>query len=222
MNRPTSYPRNPFSPEICSILARLPVGFSELALGEMFSFGAIQALDIIHKATKVCETQELDRVKLDKVLQALLSSLQQLSTTNMGPSERLITCGLLAHVFQLRNLQSLNLFHDPPLLSFIKLVPKQTKVDIVREQESMVWVSMVVAGALNLRPVRLPGSHLVLDRMFELYPHTLVWENVEPIIRSFFWTTALLGHWQNTHISGKARWKQILRARENEACRYHV
>ena len=172
---------------------------------------------MINETTKLCEAGDLDRSKLNMELQSLLSNLQRLSTINMGPRERFIICGLLAHVFQLRNLQSLNLFHDPPLRAFIKIIPGQTKIDIEREQNGMIWVSLVVAGALNLRPVRLPGSHLVLDRVFQLYPHTLVWETAEEILRSFFWTTSLLAHWQKAHEAGKARWKQVLRARSNES-----
>jgi hypothetical protein len=172
----------------------------------------MQILASLGATTAYCESGGFDATKLNTELQAMLSALQRLSLMRISSNERYLTCGLVAYAFHLRRLRALNLFHDPPLRTFIKLIPAQEKPDSVREQRVMIWISMAVAGALHLRTIRMPGTHLVLDRVFQLYPATRSWESMQEIVKSFFWTTPIIEHWRKCHEGGMHRFKQISRA----------
>lgn len=171
----------------------------------------MQVLASLSATTLYCESQAFDDTRLDSQLQGMLSALQRLSLMKICSNEHFLTCGLVAFAFQLRRLRALNLFHDPPLRTFIKVIPSQEKPDSEREQKCMIWISISVAGALSLRTIRMPGTHLVLDRLFHLYPSILSWLNLEPILKMFFHTPMILTHWRKVHESGVARYNQVKR-----------
>ena len=211
LNRPIDYPSLPFPPDLCTVLSRLPPGFSEICLSGRLSTQTMQVLASLSATTASRDSEGFDQARLDAEIQAMLSALQRLSLMRIASLEKYITCGLVAYAFQLRRLRALNLFHDPTLGGFIKLMPTQEKPDSAREQQCMIWVSMAVAGALSLRTMRMPGTHLVLDRAFELYPTICEWSVMEVTLKSFFWTPSILKHWHKCHNAATVRWKQVTR-----------
>jgi hypothetical protein len=211
LGKPIIYPSLPFSQDLCTVLSRLPLGFSELCLSSKLSTQTMQVLVSLGATMAYCESRELDETKTNTKLQAMLSVLQRLSLMRISLNETYLIYGLLGYVFHLRRLRVLNLFHDPPLRTFIKLIPTQEKPDSEREQRVMIWASMAVAGALHLRTVRMPGTHLVLDRIFQLYPSTRNWESMQEVLKSFFWTTSIMDHWRKCHEGDMHRFKQISR-----------
>ena len=72
---------------------------------------------------------------------------------------------------------------------------------------------MAVVGALYLRTIRMPGTHLVMDRIFELYPAMCDWATMETTMKAFFWTPSIVKHWQKCHKTAEIRWKQVTKVR---------
>ena len=214
LDQPMTYPDLPFDPDLCTVLARLPSGFSELCLSGHVSTQTMHVLAALTATTRYGETDIFDDNKLASELQAMLSALQRLSLMKITPMEKYLTCGRVAWSFQLRKLRPLNLFHDPPLRTFVKLMPAQEKPDSIREQRCLIWVSIAIAGALNLRSIKMPDTHLVLDRLFTLYPVARDWRSLVPILRSFFWTEKIGAHWKKCWDEGMKRW-QIVQSRES-------
>jgi Fungal specific transcription factor domain len=216
LDKPIVYPSLPFSPDLCTVLSRLPSGFSELCLSGRLSTQVMQVLASLSATTTSSDSEGFDDTRLDAEIQAMLSALQRLSLMRIASTEKHLTCGLVAYTFQLRRLRALNLFHDPTLKSFIQLIPTQEKPDSIREQQCMVWISVAVAGALNLRTIRMPGTHLILDKVFELYPAMSDWSTMETTLKSFFWTPSILNHWKKCHEAGVFRWKQLANAAQSK------
>ena len=212
LDQPIDYPSTPFPPDLCTILSRLPSGFSELCLSGNLSTQTMQVLASLAATTTSSSSSGFDATRLNVEIQAMLSALQRLSIMKIGTLEKYLGCGLVAYAFQLRQLRALNLFHDPTLHNFIKLLPKQERPDSVREQMCMIWLSVAVAGALYLRTIRMPNTHLVLDRVFTLYPTMTDWTAMSTTLKSFFWTPSILEHWQKCHATAIIRWKQISRS----------
>jgi hypothetical protein len=211
LDKPIEYPSVPFSPDLCKILSRLPSGLSECCLSAKLSTQTMQVLASINATTISSENPPADDARFDKEIQAMLSALQRLSVMKISKTENYLICGLLAYTFQLRRLRALNLFHDPALRDFIHFIPGQEKPDSVREQHLMIWLSVAVAGALELRTIRIPGTHLVFDRIFKLYPFTLYWKVTEMVLKTFFWTPDILKHWRKSHNRAVSRWNQLTR-----------
>lgn len=216
LDRPVVYPTLPFSSDLCIIISRLPSGFSELSLSGMLSEQMLHVLASILGTTAVTLNATSHESILDPELQAMLSALQRISLMNVTRTEICLTAGLMAYCFQLRGLRALNLFHDPAIRHFIQVLTYHEKPDSIREQKCLMWITMAVAGALGLRTVRMPGSHLVLDRAFELYPAYQSWASLEPILRTFFWTKTIGAHWHTCWQRGKLRWDHVIRARQSK------
>lgn len=214
LDRPLTYPRVPFDSDVCTTLARLPSGFSEMCLSSNISGQMMHILASLTTTTQSCVRGRAEDSGLEAELQTMLSALQRLSLMAITPIEKYLICGLVAWNFQLRDLRRLNLFHDPPLRSFVKLLPMQERPDSIREQKCLMWITMSVAGALNLRTIRMPGTHLVLDRMLTLYPISRKWDTFQPILKSFFWTEQIDAHWKKAWDEGIKRWN-FVQTRDN-------
>jgi hypothetical protein len=210
---PLIYPSVPYSPELCTILARLPSGLAELCLSGNLSQQTIKFLAFTSATTNYCEGLEEMDERLDHEIQAMFSAIQRMSLMQPTSLESRLLCGLLAYAFQLRQLKPLNLFHDPPLRRFVNSLANHEKPDSSRAQDAMVWVSMAAAGALRLRTIVMPGTHAVLDRMFQLYPATKQWSYVETVLKAHFWTTSIGKHWQDCWTNGLAHWRIIEKRR---------
>ncbi|KIV86513.1 hypothetical protein PV11_02123 [Exophiala sideris] len=230
LEKPLSYPEPPFSTDLCIVLSRLPLGFSELCLKSQISVQMINLLASVSGAATLLATKTLlDGVYLPPsseespygeesrqvMIQTLLSSLQRMSLTTAVPVEHNLTSGLLAYAFQLRGLSPLSLFYDPLLQTFITTLPCHPKPSTSEEQHGLIWVSMAVAGALALRAVPIPHSHTVMDHALELYPAARTWSRLEGILRRFFWTHEILAHWKTVWEAAMMRRQQLLRRGED-------
>ena len=204
-----SYPELPFEPDVCTTLSRLPSGFAELSLSGNISKQVMKLLAFAQATTADCAaTEEIDE-RIGHELQVILSALQRLSFMEATTIEKHLVCGLLGFTFQLRQLRSLNIFHDPPLRHFIDVLRRHEKPDSKRARDTMIWVSMAVAGALYLRTVVMPGSHQVMDRMFKLYPEATRWSYIESVAQNHFYTENILRHWEKCWSLGIERWDKV-------------
>ncbi|OAP64603.1 hypothetical protein AYL99_00575 [Fonsecaea erecta] len=232
LDQPLSYPEPPFPPDLCIILSRLPTGLSELCVASRISVQMIKLLASISAATTLLATETvsyenlLDRTwtppselplpdssQYDEewkqtMIQTILFSLQRMSLTSTCPVEHNLTMGLLAYIFQLRGLTAVNLFYDPILRRFINALPTHARPASLQEQNSLVWCSIAVAGALALRVVPMPNSHLVMEHVLDLYPQARQWPRLERLLRTFFYTKEIGAHWKRVWQSAMKRWEQ--------------
>lgn len=233
LDRPLYYPATPFPPDLCVILSRLPSGLSELGLTTQISVQMINLLAAIAAATTLMTSATVsyhtildgtytppssepspsihDDERRATMLQTILSSLQRMSLTTTNPIEYHLTSGLLAYLFQLRGLVTVNLFYDPILRKFITTLPHHAKPTSPQEQHALIWSSMAVAGTLSLRAVPMPDSHTVMDHALDLYPATREWRHLDRILRTFFYTDAIGAHWRRVWQSAMNRREFLLR-----------
>jgi hypothetical protein len=230
LNKPLSYAENPFSPDLCIILSRLPRGFAELVLRTRISLQTINILASTHLIATQHDGLDLEgpfvagsrlsgssnpspahHDRKSMIIQNLLSSLQRLSLMSPSALELCLSYGLVAFLFQLRRLAPLNLFYDPLLQQFLKVVPCHPKPTTAQEQSCLLWASVAVAGALALRPIPIPNAHLVFDHILELYPDARKWSWLERVLRNFFWTDSIGLHWKTVWQAGMKRRALLLR-----------
>ncbi|OAL38024.1 hypothetical protein AYO20_02857 [Fonsecaea nubica] len=231
LDQPLTYPETPFPPDLCIILSRLPSGLSELCVASRISVQMIKLLASISAATTLLATETvsyenlLDRTwtppselplpdssQYDEewkqtMIQTILSSLQRMSLTSTCPLEYYLTMGLLAYIFQLRGLAAVNLFYDPILRKFITALPTHAKPASLQEQNTLVWCSIATAGALALRVVPMPNSHLIMEHVLDLYPQARQWARLEKVLRTFFYTKEIGTHWKRV-------WQSAMKRRE--------
>ncbi|KIW29164.1 uncharacterized protein PV07_05000 [Cladophialophora immunda] len=246
LDQPLAYPETPFPPDLCIILSRLPSGVSELCVASRISVQMIKLLASISAATTLLATETvsyenlLDRTwtppselplpdssQYDEewkqtMIQTILSSLQRMSLTSTCPIEYNLTMGLLAYIFQLRGLAPVNLFYDPILHKFITTLPTHTKPSSLQEQNALVWCSMAVAGALGLRVVPMPKSHLVMEHMLDLYPQARQWARLEKLLRTFFYTKEIGAHWKRVWQSAMKRREFVLGQQQHKTRYIHA
>lgn len=214
LDRALTYPTVPFSPDLCTILARLPTGFAELCLSGAISQQTMKLLAFAQATTSSHSTTAEFDERLDHEVQIMLSALQRLTLMRPSSVERRLFCGLLAFAFQLRQLRPLNLFHDPALRGFVTFLGQHERPDSQRVRDSMIWVCVAAAGALALRTITMPGSEKPLERIFELYPAAADWNVVEKILKAHFWTEKIGTHWRTCWEVGLARWRVVERTRK--------
>ncbi|KIW12872.1 hypothetical protein PV08_08059 [Exophiala spinifera] len=237
LDQPLAYLEPPFDPDLCTMLSRLPAGFSEVCLKCRISVQMINLLGAIAGATTLLDTKSavesvstststdacvLDSQRQRSMTQALLSSLQRMSLTSVVPIELNLTCGLLAYMFQLRSLAPVNLFYDPILRRFIDTLPAQPKPSFLEEQHSLIWVSMAAAGSLALRVAPMPSSHAVMDHILDLYPETRDWSRLHKILRGFFWTNEIGAHWKTVWQAAMQRREFLLRRNQDAKVHPHM
>ncbi|RMZ80309.1 hypothetical protein DV738_g2808, partial [Chaetothyriales sp. CBS 135597] len=211
-----TYSDLPFDGSLCLILVRLPPGFLDTCFVSQVS---VQTLNVLAAVTDVSKQYERGDNICDSRLAAepyvLFSVLHRLLSKKIALMEKYITLGLMAWAFQLCNLKPTTLFHDPTLRTFIRLISTHERPESAQEQDCLCWISMAVAGALNLRSVRMPGTYLVLERLFAMYPLSRRWETLEPVLKRFFWNPTIGTHWKKCWLDGMDR-RAIIEARKLE------
>lgn len=211
LNEAITHPGLPFSPELCTSLSRLPPGFAELCLSGHISKQTMKFLAFAQATTDSCSTMDPIDERVDHEIQVMLSALQRLSFMETSTIEKYLVCGLLAFAFQLRQARSLNIFHDPPLRHFVEMMQKHEKPDSKRAQDTMIWISMSITGALHMRTIIMPGSHEVLDKMFKFYPEAGSWSYVKSVLQAHFYTDRIGQHWEKCWHLGMERWNKVKR-----------
>jgi hypothetical protein len=169
---------------------------------------------------EIPQAYDLDAERKHMMIQTILSSLQRMSLTTTRPLEYHLTSGLLAFLFQLRDLGPVNLFYDPILRKFITTLPNHARPSTRQEQNCLIWASMAVAGTLALRVVPMPDSHLVMDHALDLYREMRSWPSLEKILRSCLVTEEILAHWRRVWQTAMNRREFLLRQRNTVQVAY--
>lgn len=206
LNEPLSYPRLPYNPDIITLLSRLPAGFSDLCLSCQISK---QMMHLLASINGMCQiwAQNLDHpMQIWPEMQITMVALRKLTSMGIRPLEKQLCSGIMALCFQMGP-QRLSLFHDPQLQSFINILATHDKSDSIQEQYLMIWITICVMGALYLRKLSLPNSQLILEQALVHYDEMRDWNNIRPILQTFFCADQFLPIWKQAWETGMERRK---------------
>ncbi|KAJ9650061.1 hypothetical protein H2198_010623, partial [Neophaeococcomyces mojaviensis] len=194
---PLEYPQPPCSAESCERWSQLPSGFSDLVLSCQVSTQLVEILLAIDGIKEGTDSFLATQTQIHPIQSALHRFGQHMQATYL---ERCIAAGLLAYTFQYPRLQTLNLFHDPPMQGFIRLLSIPHRAATQAEQDALIWVFVVVEAVMASRASRLPGSKELYLQTMRKYRAMTKWsDGLEPILKRFFHTTQSLDQWRFCH-----------------------
>ena len=200
------YPTHPFGSDLCSVIAKMPKGFRDLALESVLS---IQMLSILERMSDWHTSR--DRVNQQVATPEDMSFLKNYDAQFeaqetyrcleicMGSGggkgiERCLYYGLIAYI-----LESFAQTEFSPELYWVMqdfpLALEQTEPEPT-ETDCLTWISVVAAssskGPLSESGVRIMGE-LLKD-----HAHLRNWDRLEETMRRFFWHDSLAVEWKRS------------------------
>lgn len=197
--QPLIYPQPPFSAEQCQQWSRLPNGFLKLVLASQLSTQLIAVIMAVVECSPKAVPGFLGSVKQLEPIQAALQRFSQ--HTSCTFMERCVAAGLLAYSFQYPKVQTVNMFHDPPMQGMIRLLRIPHRSRDSAEQNALVWVHMAVEGFLSARPTLLAGSVQLFRSAKSRYRALQDWSRARPVLEQFLFTPDLLNRWRSFYES---------------------
>lgn len=194
------YPRHPFSPELCAAIAKLPIGFGDLAMNAMLSE------DLVNIAVKIlswAKTPGKDGRSMlmeegpSETIQDL-RNITELATTADGPRAEKIACIALEMLsVQLFTQIKLNTITTNRWTQIQRYVLEP--VETLLERELTAWTLMLAAQAAS--DVRdsskmTKSSIMIMNHLMDNEIFALSWETLEPVLRKFFYNDKLAGEWR--------------------------
>ncbi|RMZ88278.1 hypothetical protein DV736_g4492, partial [Chaetothyriales sp. CBS 134916] len=203
---PPTYPKHPYSPEICRALATLPVGFSELALTGLLSHECISIINSLSRKTKewtiICMGAEVD-----SELKACYHLVEMDGRTN---TEYWLFYGLICFCNQFPDkFENRNPFFTIALKCFDEAIEAQHRVTWSANQPWLLWVAIVTTGALEICARPIQSRFVILHAILDQCSNAHNWDWFEAEIRKFLWTDGLGGHWRRCWEEGVRRWQEI-------------
>lgn len=205
-----SYPRHPFSTDVCNVLSSLPGGFCELALSGCLSIQCICILSSLSKKLQRHARGNSSSAEQTADTQIELKALQHFYTLPKSPTEDYLVSGLICFCNQYPDRTTRNPFFNIALKCFNSALDARQKISGVWREDCLVWVTVVIAGALDICAEPLSSRHIILDSCLEDCERARDWNDLEKILRSFFWTDALGQHW-------KRCWEVAMNRRANKS-----
>lgn len=191
------YPEPPFKPAACETWSRLPAGLCELVLGSQIS---TQLAEILCAVDSIDETVASDFPRTMKNVYPIQAACQRISQHKQATYiERCVAAGVWAYTFQFPRLQLPNLFHDPPMLGFIRLFSLSYRPASVTERNAIAWAQMSVEGFMCTRTSRLPGSKKIFEHALSRNSVMRNWSTLKPVLQMFFCTPMVLERWEQCY-----------------------
>jgi hypothetical protein len=194
------YPSHPFSPEISVTIAKLPRGFSNVALQRTLSLQTIDLLLDTHEQ----DLAHRNRPPVDapwiagrQRLYTADKALELLKAQDMPTTERMIIGGLLAYTVQAHHVYHPDRTTSPiyiePLRNFIAEIAQYVFVNY--EHPVLLWVVLCFAAI---------QSHITEGGMrVDFFHHTILrfkqspkWSQVDKAVREFCWTEERILEWK--------------------------
>lgn len=190
------YPPHPFSPETSAAIAKLPLGFSEVALNRTLSIQTIDLLLDVHEQDTLYPVSPTpNRHRLYTADKCLLL----LRAPQMPELERMIVGGLLAYTVQSQPPESRTTVYDEALMGFLADLAAYTFINY--EQPCLLWVVLCFA---------VIQEHFTEGSRVDFFHHTILrfkqsvkWPNVEKAVKGFLWTEERLPEW-------RAAWEEAI------------
>ncbi|RMZ76767.1 hypothetical protein DV737_g4647, partial [Chaetothyriales sp. CBS 132003] len=178
----TTYPKHPYSPEICRAIATLPSGFSDLALTGVLSRECISIINSLSRKTEewtiICMGAEVDLE-----LQACYRLLETEGRTN---TEYWLLYGLTCFCNQFPDkFENPNPFFNVALKCFDKAIETQHRVAWSANQPWLLWVAIVTTGALEICARPIQSRFLILHSVLDECSNAHNWDWLEEEIRRY-------------------------------------
>jgi len=205
------YPRHPYSPTICLLISKLPVGFQEVARTGSISLQVLTFLKRTFEWSKgytiaMCNhwiTEEsqycLDGMRLENWVVVVLGS------RNLEQDERLLCIGLLAYII---SFDGQHARHTKDLEDHMVNLGDTCGHLSPSKCPWVIWVSMVIAAAKDSIAAPLPNRWLLLDLLLHEGIVTS-WKEVQEILQTFLWNKSLDERWEASWRHGLERRSRI-------------
>ena len=198
------HPAHPFGPDLCSAIAKMSKGFRELALEAVLSIQTLLVLERMsdwhtgrdHVRVQIATEQERrlfqaydPQAEAQECYRCL--ELCMLSGGRYG-IERCLYYGLIAYILEVfpRTKFSPELYWA---VQDLPLALEQIEPEAI-EMECLTWVSIVAVGVCK-GSLSETGSRL-MEKLLKDHAHLRNWDDLEQILRSFFWHDSLAVEWK--------------------------
>jgi hypothetical protein len=194
-----SYPSLPFSPQLCSNLARVPLAFTEIALTGRLSYQTIDAIASLQDWL-IADPAVRDLAPSRQILAArrCISALPLNAGHRM---ERSVCLGIVV--------TSMRMFHarfsrmDRPILEQIldvarslhRAIPR-TEKEVVAERQHMAFLTVLVVEACDLVLELQDEVSELVELLLEREYFAWSWLTLEPVLRTFFSLPPAIDKWR--------------------------
>ena len=129
------------------------------------------------------------------------------------PAESFLVFGLISFCNQFPDkFENRNPFFNVALKCFDDSMQAQEKISGIGHQPWLIWMSIAMAGVLDICAEPLASRHLVLDSLLDECEQAHDWAWLKQSLRKFLWTDNLGGHWKRCWEEGMQRWEERQRS----------
>ncbi|KAK4943656.1 hypothetical protein LTR10_016753 [Elasticomyces elasticus] len=195
-----TYPGLPFPADLCTVVAKLPEGFGEVALSRNI---AVEFMSFLVKLTELIDyissapDRNISVARPEMTMQRAIYDLQCLSALPLTGMEAQMARGLLAFLLHLYNQMS---FHIPlarPLRPILEAFNEHPEIpQNYWLQRCLLWCSMVIASAWDAQIDASPQNHVILDRLISRMSEGRSWESLGENMRKFYLDDHLADEWE--------------------------
>ncbi|KIX06294.1 uncharacterized protein Z518_04269 [Rhinocladiella mackenziei CBS 650.93] len=221
------YPRHPFPPDLCALIAKLPEGFGELSLVGVFSFQMIKILSRMSEwINQLQHGRQEGALRLGDpdgtYFKQAHSCLELIGLPSLSLLEKILCCALVACALETYNKKpQQNPVHRRLLESLTEMLNRYNLDPL--DKECSMWMALVIAGPSSLPKEdgadydRLAYSrNILLDQMIEKSVSSRNWEWVKHSVQKFFWDQQLLERWHDTWELRLMRYLTIKKSKRQE------
>ncbi|KAI1615885.1 hypothetical protein EDD36DRAFT_417370 [Exophiala viscosa] len=195
-----TYPGLPFPADLCTVVAKLPEGFSEVALSRSI---AIEIISFLVKLTELIDyissapDEDASTTRPEMTMQRAIYDLQCLSALPLTAIEAQMARGLLAFLLHLYNQLSFRIPLARPLRPILEAFNEHHEIPRNHWlQRCLLWSSTVIASAWDTQIDASPQNHVILDRLVSRVSEGRSWESLEVNMRKFYWHDHLADEWE--------------------------
>jgi len=199
-----AYPTHPFSSELSSLIAQLPVGFQRVALSQIISIEILRIISRISqiqailtktkfRSASAAELKYLHVYQPESEFQEGFDCLRRLPPT----SSRLEHCLCLA-VMVFTNL-SFNVIRFGSLWQRLRDGLTHAVLDCVAIEcadDCLFWMNLMAVWSWERRLGLAEPGQRVLKILLAKYPVARTWDGMKKVIGDFFWTDELVKYLQ--------------------------
>ncbi|KIW78322.1 hypothetical protein Z517_08157 [Fonsecaea pedrosoi CBS 271.37] len=233
------YPKHPFPPDLCTLIAKLPDGFREISLSGSL---CVQIITVLARVTEWVAQLQGSRKKgvlalgdpNGTYMKQTQACLELVPLRGLNTLERVLCSALAAVTTEtFRQSRQQNPVHRRLVESLSEMLSRYNLHDL--PLECTIWMALVIAGpaySSNERPTSEAVSmnqgqphaprFVLLDRILEDSSSARNWKWVKKSVVKFFWSEDLLAVWRQTWELALLRYSDRVKARRtilsNQAC----
>ncbi|OAP59112.1 hypothetical protein AYL99_06410 [Fonsecaea erecta] len=209
------YPKHPFPPDLCTLIAKLPEGFGEMALtGNL----CVQILTILSRVSEWVKQLQGPRKKgvlplgdpNGTYMKQTQACLELVPLRGLKTLERVLCSAIAAITVEtFSKSKQQNPVHRRMLESLSEMLSQYELRDL--PPECAIWMALVIAGPPHASTDGATGQamsssegqsesprNILLDRIMENLSSARNWKWVEKSIRKFYYSEDLLETWRHT------------------------